>query len=53
LSEICVAAIDGLVGSGWRAFSAAAYLDLLEGEAFGNYRTLLGKISTSRPWGNS
>ncbi|MYM31143.1 DUF1800 family protein [Duganella sp. CY15W] len=51
LSEICVAAIDGLVGSGWRAFSAAAYLDLLEGEAFGNYRTLLGKISTSPAMG--
>lgn len=51
LSEICVVAIDGLVGAGWRAFSAAAYLDLLEGEAFGNYRTLLGKISTSAPMG--
>ena len=51
LSEICVVAIDGLVGSGWRAFSAAAYLDLLEGEAFGNYRTLLGKISTSPAMG--
>jgi len=51
LSEICVVAIDGLVGGGWRAFSAAAYLDLLEGEAFGNYRTLLGKISTSPAMG--
>ncbi len=51
LSEICVAAIDGLVGAGWRAFSAAAYLDLLEDQAFGNYRTLLGKISTSPAMG--
>ena len=51
LSEICVTAIDGLVGSGWRAFSAAAYLDLLEDQAFGNYRTLLGKISTSAAMG--
>lgn len=51
LSEITVAAIDGLVGSGWRAFSAAAYLDLLEANAFGNYRTLLGQISTSAPMG--
>ncbi|GJI98127.1 hypothetical protein RugamoR57_48450 [Duganella caerulea] len=51
LSEICVVAIDGLVGGGWRAFSAAAYLDLLEGYAFGNYRALLGAISTSAPMG--
>ncbi|GGC67408.1 hypothetical protein GCM10011396_12990 [Undibacterium terreum] len=51
LSEITVVAIDGLVNSGWRAFSAAAYLDLLEANAFGNYRTLLGQISTSAPMG--
>lgn len=51
LSEITVVAIDGLVGSGWRAFSAAAYLDLLEANAFGNYRTLLQAISTSAPMG--
>jgi uncharacterized protein (DUF1800 family) len=47
LSEIIVVAIDGLVGLGWRAFSAAAWLDLLEAHAFGNYRTLLGAVSTS------
>lgn len=51
LSEITVAAIDGLVGAGWRAFTAAAYLDLLEANAFGNYRTLLQQISTSAPMG--
>lgn len=51
LSEITVVAIDGLVGSGWRAFSAAAYLDLVEANAFGNYRTLLGQLSTSAPMG--
>ncbi len=51
LSEIIVTAIDGLVGTGWRAFSAAGYLDLLEANAFGNYRTLLGQISTSVPMG--
>ncbi|MES2102518.1 MAG: DUF1800 domain-containing protein [Pseudomonadota bacterium] len=51
LSEITVVAIDGLVNSGWRAFSAAAYLDLLETNVFGNYRTLLGQISTSAPMG--
>jgi uncharacterized protein (DUF1800 family) len=51
LSEILVVAIDGLVGSGWRAFSAAAYLDLLDANALGNYRTLLGAVSTSAPMG--
>ena len=51
LSEITVVGIDGLVGSGWRAFSAAAFLDLLEANAFGNYRTLLQAISTSVPMG--
>ena len=51
LSEITVVAIDGLVGGGWRAFSAAAYFDLLEANAFGNYRTLLGQLSTSAPMG--
>jgi uncharacterized protein (DUF1800 family) len=49
LSEITVAAIDGLVGAPWRAFSAAVYFDLLEANAFGNYRTLLGALSTSAP----
>lgn len=47
LSEILVVSIDSLTGSGWKAFSAAAYLDLLEASAFGNYRTLLGQVSTS------
>ncbi|MGB8599652.1 MAG: DUF1800 domain-containing protein, partial [Burkholderiales bacterium] len=44
LSEIVVVGINGLVG-GWRNFQAAAYLDLLADNAFGNYRTLLEKIS--------
>ena len=51
LSEIMVAAIDGLVGTSWKAFSAAAYLDLLEANAFGNHRTLMQQISTSVPMG--
>jgi uncharacterized protein (DUF1800 family) len=50
-SEIFVAAIDGLVGAGWRQFSAATYLDLLEANAFGNHRTLLQQISLSAPMG--
>ncbi len=45
LSEILVASIAGLSG-GWRQFSAAHYLDLLEDNAFGNYRTLLQAVST-------
>ena len=50
LSEITVASVSGFNG-GWKAFSAAAYLDLLEAEAFGNYRTLLQQVSTSAPMG--
>jgi uncharacterized protein (DUF1800 family) len=50
LSEILVASIAGFSG-GWNTFSAAAWLDLLEAQAFGNYRTLLGQVSTSAPMG--
>jgi uncharacterized protein (DUF1800 family) len=50
LSEIMVASVAGFNG-GWKAFSAAAYLDLLEGQAFGNYRTLMQQVSTSAPMG--
>jgi uncharacterized protein (DUF1800 family) len=52
LSEILVVGIDGLVnGGGWRAFSAAAYLDLLEANAFGTLRNLLDAVSHSLPMG--
>ena len=51
LSEIFVTAIDGLIGGGWRQFAAAAYLDLLETNAFGNHRALLQQISLSVPMG--
>jgi len=51
LSEIVVAAVSGFVGNGWKAFSAAAYLDLLEANAFGSYRTLLQQVSLSAPMG--
>ena len=52
LSEILVVGIDGLVnGGGWRAFSAAAYLDLLEANAFGTLRNLLDQVSRSVPMG--
>ena len=51
MSEIFVTAVDGLVGGGWRAFSAAAYLDMLEANAFGNHRELLQQISRSPAMG--
>ena len=51
LSEIFVTAIDGLVGSGWRQFAAAAWLDLLEANAFGSHRALLQQISLSPAMG--
>jgi uncharacterized protein (DUF1800 family) len=51
LSEIVVAAVAGFIGNGWKAFSAAAYLDILEANAFGNYRTLLQQVSLSAPMG--
>lgn len=51
LSEILVVAIDGLIGAGWKTFAAAAYLDLLEANCFGNYRTLLQQVSTSPAMG--
>ncbi len=51
LSELLVTAIAGFIGAGWKAFSAAAYLDLLEANAFGNYRTLLQQVSLSAPMG--
>ena len=51
LSEIMVTAIDGLTGSGWKAFAAANYLDLLESNAFGNYHTLMQQVSTNTAMG--
>ena len=45
LSEILVLSIDG-VPTGFRQFAAASYMDTVESFAFGNYRQLLGAIST-------
>lgn len=50
LSEICVVSLLG-INSEWRQFVIAAYLDLLEANAFGNYRNLLQQISTSPAMG--
>jgi uncharacterized protein (DUF1800 family) len=50
LSEILVVSISGFA-SGWNQFTAAAWLDLLDKNAFGNYRTLLQQVSTSAAMG--
>ena len=50
LSEICVVSVLG-VAAPWRQFAVANYLDLLEANAFGNYRTLLGQVSLSTAMG--
>lgn len=46
LTEIFVISIDGL-NITWRQFTSAAYLDLLEDHCFGNFRTLLERITLS------
>ena len=51
LSEIIVVSVTGLVGGGWRAFAAAGFMDLLEANCFGNYRSLLQAVSTSPAMG--
>ncbi|MEO8921789.1 MAG: DUF1800 domain-containing protein [Caldimonas sp.] len=50
-SEIFVVGIDGLIGSGWKSFAAANYLDLLEANVFGNHRTFLQQMSTNTAMG--
>lgn len=51
LSEICVVSVLG-IETAWRQFAVANYLDILEANAFGNYRTLLGQISLSTAMGH-
>lgn len=46
LSEILVIGVDGL-NLNWRQFAGAAYFDLLLDNAFGNFRTLMGAITTN------
>jgi uncharacterized protein (DUF1800 family) len=50
LSEIFVVSLVGLLDN-WRGCSLAAYLDLLEQHAFGNYRTLLEAVTLSPAMG--
>jgi uncharacterized protein (DUF1800 family) len=51
LLEILVVGIDGVQLS-WRPFAMAAYVDILMDNAFGNYRTILDKISTNAAMGS-
>jgi len=51
LSEIFVVSMTGLPIN-WRGFVAAAYMDVLETNAFGNYRTLLGEVTLSPGMGS-
>lgn len=50
LSEICVVSVLG-INAQWRQFCVGYYLDILEANAFGNYRTLLQQISLSPAMG--
>jgi uncharacterized protein (DUF1800 family) len=51
LLDFLVISIEG-VPANWRAFNAAAYVDLLLDNAFTNYRTILDKITTSTAMGS-
>jgi uncharacterized protein (DUF1800 family) len=46
LLEMMVVGIDGLTLN-WKQFAMAAYVDLLLDNAFGNFRTILDKITTN------
>lgn len=50
LFEILVVGIDGL-NTNWVTFATANYYDILLDNAFGNYRTILEKVSTSTAMG--
>jgi uncharacterized protein (DUF1800 family) len=50
LSEILVVGIDGL-NTNWVTFASANYYDILLDNAFGNYRDILDKVSTSTAMG--
>lgn len=51
LSEILVVGVDGLKPGGWSGFAGAYYQDLLEKNAFGNFRQLLEDVTLSPAMG--
>lgn len=50
LSEILVVSVTG-IDAAWRQFAVANYLDILERNAFGNYRQLLQEVTLSPAMG--
>lgn len=46
LLDMLVVSVDQ-IGVGWRQFAMAAYMDLIADHAFGNYRELLGAVTTN------
>jgi uncharacterized protein (DUF1800 family) len=51
LSEIMVVSMNGNLGFRWPGFAFAHYVDLLEQNAFGTFRDLLGAVSLSPAMG--
>lgn len=51
LLQTAVVGMSG-VGNAWPQFAQAAYVDIMFDNAFGNYRTLLEKISTNAAMGS-
>lgn len=47
LSEIMVISISGVANTSFKQFAAGAFMDILDANAFGSYRTLLEQVSTS------
>ena len=51
LSEIVVVGVTGIAGLGFRQFAAGTFMDILEANAFGNYRKLLDEVTHSPAMG--
>ena len=47
LSEIIVVSVAGITNTGFRQFASGNFMDILEANAFGSYRTLIDQVSTS------
>ena len=51
LSNFIVVGIDGIMGTSYQQFAAAAYLDVLADNAFGNFRELIERVSLNLAMG--